>query len=44
MLLRAAACGQACFGQALVADAGIAMRQEFPYFRAVFGDEGRHLV
>ena len=44
MLLRAAADRQARLSQALVANGGIAMRQQFPDFRAVLGGKRRDLV
>ena len=44
MLLRARAGGQSRLGQALIADGGIAVRQQFADFRAVLGDERRDLI
>src|ERR1700722_18012152 len=44
MFLRAAAGGQARFGQALVADGGIAMRKPLADFPAVFGGKRRDFV
>ena len=44
MLLGAGADRNARFSQALVADDGIAVRQQFADFRAVLGDEGRNGV
>lgn len=44
MFLRAAARGQARFGQALIANGGIAVREEFADFRPVLGDERRDFV
>ena len=41
MLLRACAGSEAGFGEALVADDGVAMREQFADFGAVLGNEGR---
>ena len=39
MLLRGGTGGQARLGEALVPNSGIAMGQQFPNFRTVFGDK-----
>ena len=44
MFLRARAGRQARFRQALVANDGIAMRQQFTNFRTVLRDEGRNIA
>ena len=44
MFLRARADGQPRLGEALVADGGIAVREEFADFRAVLGDESGDFV
>ena len=44
MFLRRAADRQPRLGQALVADGGVAVRQQFADFRAVLGDERRDFI
>jgi hypothetical protein len=44
MWRRAARGRKSRFGQSLVADAGISMRQQFADFRTVLGDESRNVV
>jgi hypothetical protein len=44
MLLRAAAGGQPRFGQALVANGRIAVREQLPDFRAILGSERHDVV